>query len=301
MAVPTPADRPLLQRVFISPNEPRLRSAWRLLIHFVAFFIAWIALSIPAGLAQMLGAPFATVFLLGQAAFFVALTPITWLARRYLDKRPFVSLGLRRPAAVQDYVAGFLVAGIIMGAIYLAEWALGWLKFEGFAWETDSLSTIANALVIWAVIFVLGAWQEELLARGYWLQNMAEGVNLPFGLLLSSILFGLMHGDNPSVSIIAVALLMAAGVFLAYGYVLTKQLWLGMGLHMGWNYFEGNIFGFQVSGLDTFRLIHQSVRGPDWITGGLFGPEAGVIVLPAMLLGVILIYLYVRYARPKPA
>jgi membrane protease YdiL (CAAX protease family) len=94
---------------------------------------------------------------------------------------------------------------------------------------------------------------------------------------------------------------MVAGVFLAVGYLQTKQLWLGIGLHMGWNYFEGNVFGFQVSGLDTFRLIHQTVAGPDWITGGMFGPEAGLIVLPAMALGVGLIYAYCRYWRPKLA
>lgn len=297
-----PASRPILARIFISPDENRLRAGWRLLIHFVVFFILLIAFSIPVGIAQSLNWLSPTyAFLAGQLAFFVSLTLATWLARRFLDKRSFVSLGFKRPAAVRDYAAGFGVAGIIMGTIYLAEWALGWLKFESFAWQQESALAVLGGLLIWAIIFVVGAWQEELLARGYWLQNMAEGVNLPFGLLLSSILFGLLHGGNPNVSYVALFLLMVAGVFLAYGYVLTKQLWLGIGLHMGWNYFEGNIFGFQVSGLDTFRLIHQSVSGPDWITGGMFGPEAGVIVLPALALGVGLIYLYVKYWRPKTA
>jgi len=294
------AERSLISRIFISPNEQRLRAGWRLLLHFVVFVILFIALSIPVGLAQYAGLSDTFVFLGSQAAFFISLTLTTWLARRFLDKRSFVSLGFRRTLAVRDYAVGFVVAGIIMGAIYVVEWALGWLKFEGFAWEQESAAAIVGGLLIWAVIFIIGAWQEELLARGYWLQNMAEGVNLPFGLILSSILFGLLHGANPNISIIALLLLMVAGAFLAFGYLQTKQLWLGIGLHMGWNYFEGNIFGFQVSGLDTFRLIHQSVNGPDWITGGVFGPEAGLIVLPAMALGVALIYAYVKYWRPKP-
>jgi uncharacterized protein len=295
------AERSLISRIFISPNEKRLRAGWRLLIHFVAFVILFILLSIPVGIAQYAGLSDTFVFLGSQAAFFIALTVTTWLARRFIDKRSFVSLGFRRPLAVRDYAVGFVVAGIIMGAIYVAEWALGWLKFEGFAWQQESAVAVLSGLGVWAIIFIIGAWQEELLARGYWLQNMAEGVNLPFGLILSSILFGLLHGGNPNISIIALLLLMVAGVFLAYGYLQTKQLWLGIGLHMGWNYFEGNIFGFQVSGLDTFRLIHQTVNGPDWITGGVFGPEAGLIVLPAMALGVALIYAYVKYWRPKPA
>ena len=67
-----------------------------------------------------------------------------------------------------------------------------------------------------------------------------------------------------------------------------------MGLHLGWNFFEGTIFGFPVSGLETFRLLHHTITGPSLITGGEFGPEAGLIVLPAMVLGAGLIYLYTR-------
>ncbi len=295
-------ERPLLNRIFISPNEKRLRSGWRLLIHFVGFVILLFLFEAPVGFAQLAGMLSADLdFLLGQVAFFLALTLSTWLARRFLDRRSFVSLGLRRPLAVVDYAAGFVVAGIIMGAIYGAEWALGWLKFEGFAWQLTPTPIIVGELLLWAVIFILGAWQEELLARGYWMQNMADGVNLIFGLILSSVLFGLLHAGNPNISITALVLLMVAGVFLAVGYLQTRQLWLGMGLHMGWNYFEGTIYGFQVSGLDTFRLIRQSVNGPELITGGPFGPEAGLIVLPAMALGVLLLYLYVKYGRPKVA
>lgn len=301
MSSEAPVERTWFDKIFFSPNERRLRAGWRILIHFVGMLIGLFIFSVPAGIAQVLGYPSSIVFLLGQLAFFVALNLMTWVARRFLDKRSFVSLGFKRENAILDVVVGFGVAAIIMGAIFLAEWALGWLTIDGWAWETDTVTAIIGGLLIWAAIFALGAWQEELLARGYWLQNMAEGVNLPFGLLASSILFGLLHGDNPNVTIIALILLMVAGVFLAYGYLQTKQLWLGIGLHMGWNYFEGNIFGFQVSGLDTFRLIHQTVSGPDWITGGIFGPEAGLIVLPAMALGVGLMYLYIRYWRPKAA
>jgi hypothetical protein len=71
-------------------------------------------------------------------------------------------------------------------------------------------------------------------------------------------------------------------------------LWLPIGLHLGWNFFEGNIFGFPVSGLDTFRLIRHSINGPTWLTGGPFGPEAGLIILPAMALGIWLMIIFTR-------
>jgi hypothetical protein len=138
-------------------------------------------------------------------------------------------------------------------------------------------------------------WQEELLARGYWLQNLAEGLNPIWAVLISSVLFALGHLLNPNVSWNAILGLVFAGIFLAYGYLRTRQLWLPIGLHIGWNFFEGTVFGFQVSGLTEMpQLIRQVVQGPELVTGGLFGPEAGLVVLPAMALGVLLIFGYTR-------
>jgi hypothetical protein len=76
---------------------------------------------------------------------------------------------------------------------------------------------------------------------------------------------------------------------------LTKQLWLPIGLHIGWNFFEGVIFGFPVSGMNSYKLVLLRESGPKTWTGGEFGPEAGLLVLPALLLGVILMYLYSNY------
>jgi membrane protease YdiL (CAAX protease family) len=83
-----------------------------------------------------------------------------------------------------------------------------------------------------------------------------------------------------------------AGLFLAFGYIRTQQLWLSIGLHIGWNFSEGVIFGFPVSGLDGFHLPSITTIGPDLWTGGSFGPEAGLIILPALILGTFLIYFY---------
>jgi membrane protease YdiL (CAAX protease family) len=87
----------------------------------------------------------------------------------------------------------------------------------------------------------------------------------------------------------------AGGIFLAYGYIRTRQLWLPLGLHTGWNFFESTVFGYPVSGMSGLpRLIHQDVSGPELLTGGEFGPEAGLLLLPGLLLGSLLVYLYTR-------
>jgi hypothetical protein len=75
-------------------------------------------------------------------------------------------------------------------------------------------------------------------------------------------------------------------------------LWISIGLHIGWNFFEGPVFGFPVSGLETTALLIHSDTGPALITGGSFGPEAGFIVLPIMAIGAGLTYLYVQGRQP---
>jgi len=85
---------------------------------------------------------------------------------------------------------------------------------------------------------------------------------------------------------------------LGYAYLRTKQLWLSIGIHIGWNFFEGVVFGFPVSGLNVYHLIRITVSGPALWTGGEFGPEAGLIVVPAIIIGIGLIYLYTRSRNP---
>lgn len=186
------------------------------------------------------------------------------------------------------------IAGLVIAAIYAFEAACGWLRFEGFAWQSEAVGAIAGNLLLYLAIFIVVGWQEELLSRGYWLQNLSEGLGTAWGVLISSGIFAVMHVFNPHASPIAVILLVGAGLFMACGYLRTRCLWLPIGLHIGWNFFEGPVFGFAVSGTGSFTLIRQSTTGPELLTGGAFGPEAGLLILPALVSGILLIYWYTR-------
>jgi hypothetical protein len=213
-----------------------------------------------------------------------------------LDKRTFGSLGLNlNRQAILDIVSGIGIAFVMMGLIFSSEMVLGWLTLEPFAWTIEPIQNVFAQVILFFLLFIVVAWNEELMSRGYHLQTIASGINLQWGLIISSAIFGILHLANPHATWISAAGIFFAGLFLGYAYIRTQQLWLSIGLHIGWNFFEGVIFGFPVSGLDIYHLTRIHVIGPEIWTGGAFGPEAGAILLPAIIFGACLVYLYTRY------
>jgi len=283
--------RSFIARIFISQDEPRLRAGWRLLLQTLLMIIVSIPISIVTTLIKFNG----NELLPGQIIELIIFASSIYIARRLLDKRSFVSLGLQiNKQAFADIFIGIAITFVMMGLIYVAEVAAGWLTFENFAWQTESTTNVIFGVLTFFIVFIFVGWNEELLSRGYHLQTLASGTNMFWGVVISSSVFGLAHLGNPNATWVSAAGIFFAGIFLAYGYLRTGQLWLSIGLHIGWNFFEGVIFGFPVSGLDIYRLIHHQVQGPVLWTGGAFGPEAGLIILPALIIGAALIYFYTR-------
>lgn len=282
-------NRHILARIFLSPDEPRLRAGWRLFLQTILLFVIGAIVSIASGFLGTLSRS----LIWAQILNFIVVTGSVYIARRWLDKRSFESLGLKIDGhTLPDILAGIGITLVQMGFIYALMLALGWLTFEGFAWQFDPIKVVISNVLTFFVAFVIVGWNEELLSRGYHLQTIASGLNLFWGVVISSAVFGLLHLGNPNATWVSAAGIFFAGVYLAFGYIRTKQLWLSMGLHLGWNFFEGVVFGFPVSGLDIYALTRIKVHGPELWTGGAFGPEAGLIVLPSLILGAILIYFY---------
>jgi membrane protease YdiL (CAAX protease family) len=286
-------ERSVPARIFYSPDEPRLRAGWRLLIQIVLFFVFAAIFAIVAAFLGHLD-PSPNSFW-NHVINFLAMTGSVYVARRWLDRMSLESLGLRLDQkTLPDVLTGIGITFLQISLIFVFMLAFGWLTFEGFAWQFDPINIVITGVLTFLAIFVLVGWSEELFSRGYHLQTIASGLNLFWGVVISSALFGLLHLANPNASGMAALGIFLAGIFFAYAYIRTRQLWLPMGIHLGWNFFLGVIFGFPVSGLDIYALTRINVHGPELWTGGEFGPEAGLIVLPALILGVLLIYLYTR-------
>jgi len=195
----------------------------------------------------------------------------------------------------------------LMSGIFLAEWWAGWLKIVAVCYAPND-DFLVQLLALLGVYLCVGVY-EEMLSRGYQLRVLAEGISgarvrarlaLLAAWVLTSLVFGLGHGANPNATLLSCLGVAAAGLLLGLPYVLNGQLALPIGLHIAWNFFQGGVYGFPVSGWYLkVRILTVSQSGPVLWTGGTFGPEAGLLGLLACLLGAVLILGWFRLTRGR--
>ena len=123
---------------------------------------------------------------------------------------------------------------------------------------------------------LLGAWGEEVVFRGFWFSVLASRFSVPLAVLISALVFALLHGFNPGWSLPAGFGVFLAGVVLALARHRTRGLAWPIGFHWGWNVMQGLVLGLPVSGLSLQAPWQGVAHGPTWWTGGTFGPEAGM-------------------------
>jgi len=256
----------------------------------------WIAATFGEAAATTASAVVGVVFTGGTVTLAVL------IAGRYVDRRRLRDFGFRLDRDWWlDCGFGLALGVALMTLLFLVELALGWVRITGTLQPRSGFLVRFAGLV--AVFVVVGVY-EELLLRGYLLTNAAEGLVGRLGergavvgaTLLSSLVFGLAHANNPNATAVSTAAIVLAGVMLAAGYVLTGELAVPIGLHTTWNLFQGGVYGFPVSGLGVgASVVAVEQRGPRLLTGGPFGPEAGLLGLGAMVVGTAAIVGWVRW------
>lgn len=296
-----------LGSIFWNRHERRVRALWRILA--VAGAITGTGLAIRAtGLLPESGTRAFVV--VGTVVRAIVALAVVGLLGRLLDRRRLREFGLHINGDwLLDLIFGLVLGAGLMSGVFLIELGLGWLEITGAYRTTVPGEPFGWAILAPAVLFTGVAIVEELLARGYLLRNVAEGLafgrlggprgGLIVACLISSALFALGHASNPNTSWVSTVNIGVAGVFLALGYILTGQLGIPIGLHISWNFFQASVYGFPVSGMSRFRtsFVATGQTGPELWTGGAFGPEAGLLGLAAMLTGTGLTLLWVRWRR----
>ncbi|MEP7347394.1 MAG: type II CAAX endopeptidase family protein [Gemmatimonadaceae bacterium] len=211
---------------------------------------------------------------------------------RVVERRPVRELGTQRMA--RELVEGLLLGALLFSATIGIIWALGGYSIVGVRPWTAILPPLATAIV--------SGITEEILFRGIVFRIVEEGLGSWIALAISSLVFGGAHLANPNASVMSsIAIALEAGVLLGGAFMVTRRLWLPIGLHAAWNFTQAGIFGTTESGIDLGGLLHSKLSGPAWVTGGTFGPEASIpAVLVALVAGSWVIVLAVRAGHIVP-
>ena len=283
-------------------DAPRIKYGWlRAILFFISFFIFiavfdLIGIAIVSSISEYSFEEYISdtkllmenkmMLLMMVSQLFGTLFTV-WLFQKFVNREPFTSIGLEFSGYKDDFVSGLLLG---VGLIVLG---FGTLYIFNFL----SVASIQFSLIdqlFYLSLFTVVSLNEEIAIRGYILQNLSRSFNKYIALVLSSLVFMIMHIGNPNMSAVPLFNLFLAGLLLGVYCIHKNNLWFPIGAHITWNYFQGPVLGFEVSGNDVDSIFIQSLNGSELITGGEFGFEGSIILTTFMIIGII--YLDRRYS-----
>ncbi len=316
--------------IFIN-DENELRSGWRILLFLICFIMT-------AALLTGLARAFSTLFpsldfifvmpsqsdhpsthavlnlLVSNLMTLAAALIASAICARTLEHRSLGSVGFKLHRGwPRDFGLGST-----MGAASLAI-AVGIAASAGaltFAVQTREVAPFVRGLFIASLFFVIAAATEELIFRGFPFQALVHNLGGAKAVAITSLIFGMAHVANPGASVFSTINTVLAGIWLGLAYLMTRSLWFATALHWSWNFAMVFIFGLPVSGLTTLgglAWLTGTPGDPSWISGGSYGPEAGVAATIALILSTFAIWksgLYtpsedmlvaIKHGKPKPA
>ena len=262
---------------------------WKWLLLFAAGFIlftlSYAIISIPTALDEKFRMPlWIFAFLCIVSSALGLLLYARWW--KWTGKTAARDLPVRRllPDTGAGFGIGLVFFVLVTGCIALC----GCYKVTGIGSDWNAL---ARALFLFLVVAV----GEEVLFRGIVFRMIDERWGTPAALIVSALIFGFVHITNDNATVwSSVAIAVEAGLLLGAAYKWAGSLWVPIGIHWAWNFFQGPVFGFAVSGNETRSLLKAVIEGPEWLTGGPFGAEASV---PAFVLGLSLAIVFLWIPR----
>ncbi|HEM4282256.1 TPA: CPBP family intramembrane metalloprotease [Streptococcus suis] len=217
---------------------------------------------------------FVTLSLELVAFAFISLAIILWA--RFVEKSPWLGLGIRKKGALKDFLLGWGIGAAMLTTCVLLMWGFGAIQVTSFQFSANLVGEFLILVLAWSI----QGTTEELLTRGWMFSSLAAKHNIPVGILVSSLFFTFLHLGNDGISLIPLLDLTLFAILACLVMLKTGNLWVIGGLHAAWNCFQGNVFAFPVSGTQAGQaFIAVETSGPDWLSGGAFGVEGSVISL----------------------
>ncbi len=249
---------------------------WRTISFFVLFGVLGAVVIVPVAskLEDWKASSSAAAHLYPDFAGLLAILAATWIMTRFVDHRPFRTVGFAPGTVVRD-----IALGLALGALWLTlsvgiAWACGWATWQGRVSMTGGELLEAGGAIFFNVL------TQQLLLCGYIFQTIRSRTNFALALLLSAALFSVFHAGAFEGALLPAVNVFAVGVLFCAAFQVTGNLWLPASLHFAWNFLLGPVFGLTVSGSDSLGLgwTAFAIEGPALFTGGAFGLEGGLVV-----------------------
>ncbi|HET7628716.1 MAG TPA: type II CAAX endopeptidase family protein [Bacillales bacterium] len=266
----------MLNRLFVTANG-EVRIVWKLVCLILLYIMFNMLLVMPLKLIPLGHQAYQMVVLYVREAAFIA---AAYIALKMLDDRRPQDVGLIPfRLGSRAFLIGFALGAGAMIVIFFG------FSFSGTVTLVHPFTQpeISWSLINGFLFFFVVAVAEEFFFRGYLMHVFTRRGNVAVPVIMSSVLFALSHAMNPNVAILGLVNIFFVGLLLAWMYVKTGNLWMPIGFHMAWNYFQGNVFGFPVSGTTRHGLYTiKETENVLW-SGGSFGPEAGLAATLVLL------------------
>ncbi len=220
----------------------------------------------------------------------LAMLIAAWIMVRFIDRRPFITLGFAPGDIVRDFLLGVCIGTVWLGLSVLVLWTMNWVSLRPSV-------TISWSILAWiAVALVFNTLTQEVLVRSYIYQTIQSQTNFIWAIVLSSVLFMALHAGAFEGAWLPAVNVFLAGILFGVAYHLTGNLWLPTAIHFTWNFLLGPALGLTVSGQNQLNGGWQvfTVHGPALWTGGSFGVEGGLIVTLTTVIGTVAMFLLLR-------
>jgi membrane protease YdiL (CAAX protease family) len=272
-----------------------LKQIWGVTWRILVFLAAWTLLTAPLIIpAVNKYAPHRSATPLGLRLYIelvsvMSILIIAWLMLHFIDRRSFVSLGFARRHALHDNLFGLFIGLGMMSA------CIGILYFCGWATPEPTAAFSGSTLALAALAMIANTVTQEVMVRGYVQQTIQRQFGVLSGVIFSALFFLVLHLGAIQGAILPAISLFAAGILLGSAYATSRNLWLPIALHFGWNFLQGPVLGETVSGQSLGGGWHLfNLSGPPLMTGGKFGVEGGLIAIVITTLGTPIVLLAFR-------
>ena len=235
------------------------------------------------------------LMLLSSLLSFIGISLLVFFRVSKIEKRSISSIGFSKYNWFKKYSIGFLIGLILMSLVVLILYLFGFVSLEQSPSQPVGKFALLNIFIV-LIGWIIQGGTEEILTRGWLMNILGARYNINIGLFISSVLFGLLHLFNPNVNIVAILNIILVGYLFGLYVIKTNDLWGACGMHSAWNFAQGNLFGFEVSGLNVSvgSLFDFNLNGNSLISGGVFGPEAGLASTIILIIGIAFILLLDR-------